>query len=378
MSFVLCTATKSSAVITVGDNGIRLIELGDAQRRWLDDDSLDVARAVCCIDLSAAPGVSIGSPAQADRLHAVARLLVSADALGALSSTLDRLTAYLKERIAFGVPIASFQAVQHRLVELLVLRGQGARNRHQSGAHAGGCRFCRRSRPPECGRPVGGGARFRQREGDRGRRRVHAAVRRYRVHLGVPPALRTAPSLQRMPRLSGPRDPAGRCLRRCRAGERRSGHVPAMPQLKTFRDSVRKFIAENAPPIEAREGHRAPVDATQEASLRDMVRRPLRRRLRRGRLARRARRAAPTTTRCTTASSARRSCERARRDRSTRSTLPPMCCCTSAANAAERLLLPPIRRSEHVWCQLLSEPDAGSDIAAVRSRAVGIRRRRRG
>ncbi|MDT5223243.1 MAG: hypothetical protein QOG19_650, partial [Mycobacterium sp.] len=32
--------------------------------------------------------------------------------------------------------------------------------------------------------------------------------------------------------------------------------------------------------------------------------------------------------------------------------------------------LPSIRRSEHVWCQLLSEPDAGSDIAAVRSRAV--------
>jgi alkylation response protein AidB-like acyl-CoA dehydrogenase len=33
-------------------------------------------------------------------------------------------------------------------------------------------------------------------------------------------------------------------------------------------------------------------------------------------------------------------------------------------------LLPPIRRSEHVWCQLLSEPDAGSDIAGVRSRGV--------
>lgn len=33
-------------------------------------------------------------------------------------------------------------------------------------------------------------------------------------------------------------------------------------------------------------------------------------------------------------------------------------------------LLPAIRRSEHVWCQLLSEPDAGSDIAAVRSRGV--------
>jgi alkylation response protein AidB-like acyl-CoA dehydrogenase len=34
--------------------------------------------------------------------------------------TVARLTAYLRDRIAFGVPIASFQAVQHRLVELLV------------------------------------------------------------------------------------------------------------------------------------------------------------------------------------------------------------------------------------------------------------------
>ncbi|WP_396930344.1 acyl-CoA dehydrogenase family protein [Mycolicibacterium sp.] len=33
-------------------------------------------------------------------------------------------------------------------------------------------------------------------------------------------------------------------------------------------------------------------------------------------------------------------------------------------------LLPPIRRSEHVWCQLLSEPNAGSDIAAVRCRGT--------
>lgn len=57
---------------------------------------------------------------QAERLFAAGRLLISADVVGALSNALGRLTAYLKERVAFGAPIASFQAVQHRLVDLLV------------------------------------------------------------------------------------------------------------------------------------------------------------------------------------------------------------------------------------------------------------------
>jgi alkylation response protein AidB-like acyl-CoA dehydrogenase len=41
----------------------------------------------------------------------------------------------------------------------------------------------------------------------------------------------------------------------------------------------------------------------------------------------------------------------------------------SGSEAQKQEYLPRIRRGEHVWCQLFSEPDAGSDLAALRTRA---------
>lgn len=107
-------------LIMLGDNGIHLIDVADVQSRRPDGDLLDVTRPVWRVDIGAAPSVLIGAPEHADQLMAVSRLLVAADSVGAVSMTLERLISYLKERIAFGVPVASFQAVQHRLVDLFV------------------------------------------------------------------------------------------------------------------------------------------------------------------------------------------------------------------------------------------------------------------
>lgn len=107
-------------LVTLGSNGIHLFEVSDAMPKSRDDELLDVSRPAWRVDVSGARGTLIGGLERADQLLATARVLLSADCLGALSTTFERLVAYLKERIAFGVPIASFQAVQHRLVDLLV------------------------------------------------------------------------------------------------------------------------------------------------------------------------------------------------------------------------------------------------------------------
>ncbi len=117
-------ADRLDLVVTLGTNDIRLYELSDAVPRSRDDELLDVGRPAWRVELGGVDGASIGDRARAEQLLAVARVLLSADSLGATAACFDRLVEYLKNRTAFGAPIASFQAVQHRLVELLVFEAK--------------------------------------------------------------------------------------------------------------------------------------------------------------------------------------------------------------------------------------------------------------
>ncbi|HEX2214904.1 MAG TPA: acyl-CoA dehydrogenase family protein [Mycobacterium sp.] len=117
-------ADSVEAVVTFGSNGIQIFEGIDGLPRELDDELLDVNRPTWRVELAAADSALIGGPERAQQLLALARVLLSADSLGALSATFERLVAYLKGRVAFGAPIASFQAVQHRLVEVLVFEAK--------------------------------------------------------------------------------------------------------------------------------------------------------------------------------------------------------------------------------------------------------------
>jgi len=144
---------------------------------------------------------------------------------------------------------------------------------------------------------------------------------------------------------------------------------PTGRELDDFRARVRKVISEHAPPLVAREGHRAPVDAGEEQQLRRWFRamydhgllgadwpaehggdphhHPLH---------------GPIV---------QEEVLRARAPRPVDQTgLAAAITLRFGTPAQQAFHLPRIRRAESVWCQLLSEPDAGSDIANVRARAA--------
>ncbi|OBK33709.1 acyl-CoA dehydrogenase [Mycobacterium sp. 1165196.3] len=144
---------------------------------------------------------------------------------------------------------------------------------------------------------------------------------------------------------------------------------PTEAQLADFRNRIRVHIAEHAPAIEAREGHRAPETPDQETQLRTWFAglfeagfvgadwpveyggrgdyHPLHDRIVSEEILR-ARAPRPVD----------------------QVNLAAHVLLHFGSEEQKRSLLPSIRRSEHVWCQLLSEPDAGSDIAGVRSRGA--------
>jgi alkylation response protein AidB-like acyl-CoA dehydrogenase len=85
-----------------------------------DGDDLrgaDLTRAL--VRLAGTDGEAVGSvdPSAMARWLALALTALSADSVGLMSSALDGAVAYVKDRVQFGVPVGTFQAVQHLLAD---------------------------------------------------------------------------------------------------------------------------------------------------------------------------------------------------------------------------------------------------------------------
>jgi acyl-CoA dehydrogenase len=92
---------------------------------------LDPTRRQALVRFRGAPAEAIGEPGQAPRVvDAVldaARVALAAEQVGGSAHILDALLVHLSQRTQFGRPIGSFQALKHRMADLLV-EVEGARS----------------------------------------------------------------------------------------------------------------------------------------------------------------------------------------------------------------------------------------------------------
>jgi alkylation response protein AidB-like acyl-CoA dehydrogenase len=109
-------ADRATVLIAATDDG--LVELPEGSAEWLPSMDQTIRLGV----VSTSGGVPVGD-AEAGRSRAalVGAVGVAALSTGLAARALDMTVAYSKERVQFGRPIGSFQALKHRMADLLVL-----------------------------------------------------------------------------------------------------------------------------------------------------------------------------------------------------------------------------------------------------------------
>jgi alkylation response protein AidB-like acyl-CoA dehydrogenase len=114
-------SARGLALVADGDGGgAHLVEVA------LPDPTMetDLTRAIAPVVLGDVAPDGDGTVVVADaiaRSRALALTITVADLLGTMEGVLDTTTEYARERQQYGVPIGSFQAVQHLLAEARVL-----------------------------------------------------------------------------------------------------------------------------------------------------------------------------------------------------------------------------------------------------------------
>jgi alkylation response protein AidB-like acyl-CoA dehydrogenase len=93
-----------------------LLSMGRPQR----EAAMDVTQALGWVTFDRSPVTRLGGAELAERLLERAAVAWCADLLGGASRVLDMTADYAKQRVQFGRPIGSFQAVKHRCADMVV------------------------------------------------------------------------------------------------------------------------------------------------------------------------------------------------------------------------------------------------------------------
>ncbi len=84
--------------------------------------AFDLTRRLCDVTLDAAPAMPLTSPAahQLDGVLDLVRVLVAAEQVGTAQAALDMAVGYARDRVQFGRAIGSFQAIKHMCADVLL------------------------------------------------------------------------------------------------------------------------------------------------------------------------------------------------------------------------------------------------------------------
>lgn len=113
---LLGSADAGMALVAVGQDAA-LVELDGRDVAVLD--FWDRTRTLLTIDLAGVTPIAwLGADGYGALLRTFA-IAVAADSIGLARGVADKTIAYMKERVQFGRPIGSFQALKHRAVDLM-------------------------------------------------------------------------------------------------------------------------------------------------------------------------------------------------------------------------------------------------------------------
>ncbi|MGH3306608.1 MAG: acyl-CoA dehydrogenase family protein [Nocardioides sp.] len=124
ISTLVWDAPAGPGLVLDGAAASIVLEIADGELRVLNDPTV-AARPALDPTLRLAEvtgsGRSIGDVTDEQPLRDLATALVTALQLGCARRGLDMTVGYAQERVQFGRPIGSFQALKHRMADLLVL-----------------------------------------------------------------------------------------------------------------------------------------------------------------------------------------------------------------------------------------------------------------
>lgn len=107
--------------VVATDDGVAIVERGALGLGITPLTSMDQTRPYARLDFGGVAVETLADPRAAVRAALTTGwLTIAADALGGAQACLDRTVAYAQERVQFGRSIGSFQAVKHRLADMMI------------------------------------------------------------------------------------------------------------------------------------------------------------------------------------------------------------------------------------------------------------------